>query len=360
MSFRVIVTDANYRPSIALAQYAKRAIPDLHLIGHSTGPSYPARWYSCYDEIVSDTPLAPFLQSAQYDMVIPVGADSVLATSAVAPDKAVLPPRDKIEICFDKVRTLALAREQNVPFPATRHFERGQPLDFSGIAFPCVVKAARENARGKVVRYCDDEASLKAEVAKQLETIGGNGGLLVQERIDGSGAGLFALCDRGKPLRVFMHQRLREYPPTGGISVAARAFYSERLKELGLRLLAALEWHGVAMVEFRRSHATGEFVLMEINGKFWGSLELSLAAGVNFAADLIRFYRGETLEADTGFDRDCEFYWPLDGDILTLWKTGALGKMRDYWRPNAHTNLGGSLMADARKSLALVYKAITT
>lgn len=57
---------------------------------------------------------------------------------------------------------------------------------------------------------------------------------------------------------------------------------------------------GPAMVEFRQSESTGEFVLMAINGKFWGSLELSLAAGVNFAADLIRFQRGKRLPSTGG------------------------------------------------------------
>jgi len=73
-----------------------------------------------------------------------------------------------------------------------------------------------------------------------------------------------------------MHHRLREDPPTGGQSTAARAYFSEQLKEYGLRLLQALRWHGAAMVEFKLDSRSGQFVLMEINGKFWGSLELAL------------------------------------------------------------------------------------
>src|SRR5262249_33339339 len=134
---------------------------------------------------------------------------------------------------------------------------------------------------------------------------------------------------------------------------AARAFHSERLKELGLRLLSALQWHGVAMVEFKQNRSTGEFVLMEVNGKFWGSLELGLSAGINFGADLIRLFRGEELGYREDYDPNHEFYWPLDDDMLTLWKTRSLMRVSDYWKPNAHTNLFQSLRADVLKSLRL-------
>ena len=358
MAFRVIVTDASYKHSIAFADYAKRALGDVHLIGHAGVDAGTARWYRRFYDEIATGPLDTLLRAGGYDMVAPIGGNSVLTVLEVAPQKAVLAARDKIEMCFDKVKTIAFAREHGVPVPDTRVFELGGAIDLSGMAFPCVVKASRENASVKAVTYCHDAASLEETVTRQLAAMGGRSGLLVQEFVAGTGTGLFALYDRGAPRRVFMHERIREQPPSGGISTAARAYESDRLRELGLRLLTALEWHGPAMVEFRRHRDTGEFVLMEINGKFWGSLELSLAAGVNFAADIIRLYRGEALGADPGYDRSTEFYWPLDGDILTLWKTGALGKMRDYWRPNAHTNLGRSFRADMRKTAGLLSKMI--
>ena len=93
-----------------------------------------------------------------------------------------------------------------------------------------------------------------------------------------------------------MHRRLREYPISGGASAVACAYYDETLKEYGLRILSALAWHGVAMVEFKRQESPDRLVLMEINPKFWGSVELALEAGVDFASDLVRVFRGETLD----------------------------------------------------------------
>ena len=226
------------------------------------------------------------------------------------------------------------------------------------VFFPCVVKASREGTGCKMVSYCTNHAELSGATARLLAALRGQSAVLIQEFIEGAGFGFFALMDHGAPARVFMHQRIREYPPSGGRSTAARAHYSPRLKELGLRLLSALKWYGVAMVAFKYSESRADFVLMEFNGKFWGSLELGLSAGVNFGADLIRLFRGEILSYSEQYERDWEFYWPLDDDLLTLLKTGNLRRIADYWKPNAHTNLGQSLRSDMIKSLRLASKIV--
>jgi predicted ATP-grasp superfamily ATP-dependent carboligase len=54
------------------------------------------------------------------------------------------------------------------------------------------------------------------------------------------------------------------------------------------KLLDALQWHGVAMVESKRDARDGTPKLMEINGRFWNSLPLADAAGVDFPLLLYR------------------------------------------------------------------------
>jgi len=252
-----------------------------------------------------------------------------------------------------------LAESAGVPTPKTNVVRRVEELSEISITYPCVVKPAREASGLKSVAYCNNLTDLTAATADQLRCLDGRSAVLVQEFIEGQGCGLFALMNHGVPLRVFMHQRIREFPPSGGPSTAARSFYSDRLKALGLRLLSTLGWHGVAMVEFRYSPAKRDFILMEVNGKFWGSLELALSAGINFGADLIRLFQGEQLSYSETYDRDHEFYWPLDDDLLTLWCTRSLRRISDYWRPNAHTNLFQSLRGDSLKSLRLAGKLAT-
>ncbi|MGH7988473.1 MAG: hypothetical protein ACREQX_19600 [Candidatus Binataceae bacterium] len=356
--FRILLTDASYKHAIALARHARKELPDLHVLGHSTLTPRLAKWQSCYDAVISDMPLERALATQTYDMVIPVGGLSVLTVAAHRPERAILPDRDRLEVCYDKCRTVALARKFDVPAPRSWYVDLIDGLQALDVRFPCVVKPSREAANFKGVAYCHDAKQLRATVAEQLKQLNGGAGVLLQEYVSGTGCGFFALMEHGNPLRVFMHQRIREFPPSGGRSTAARAFHSERLKELGLRLLSALQWHGVAMVEFKHQAATDDFVLIEINGKFWGSLELALSAGMNFGADLIRLFRGEKLSYREDYDRNHEFYWPLDDDMLTLWQTRSFGRLSDYWKPNAHTNLFQSWRADALKSMRLAKKVL--
>jgi len=353
---RILITDADYKHSIALARYIKREMRHVSLIGHSCGTVRFARHYQCFDEIVSDEPLETTLQTREFDQVIPVGARSVLQIAQTCPGMAVLPSLDRLLSVYDKKLTVELANRLGIPAPRTQAITSAEQLVERDLTFPCVVKPASENASIKSVRYCKDAGQAREAVANTVQKLGMEGvGVLVQEFIEGKGHGLFALMDHGRPLRLFMHERLREFPPTGGPSTAAAAFYSPRLEELGVKLLSALEWNGVAMVEFKFDLRRQDFVLMEVNGKFWGSLELALRAGVNFGRDLIHLYRNEPLDSRSSYDHKVKFYWPLDGDLRTLWcKRQVIRGIGDYFRPNAATNLGQSAVADLKKSVRLI------
>lgn len=48
------------------------------------------------------------------------------------------------------------------------------------------------------------------------------------------------------------------------------------------KILDHVNWHGVAMVEFKLDERTNKPVLIEVNPRFWGSVYQAIAAGVNF------------------------------------------------------------------------------
>ena len=87
----------------------------------------------------------------------------------------------------------------------------------------------------------------------------------------------------------FQHRRLHEVPISGGASALRESVALDpRLLGHSVRLLAALRWTGLAMVEFRLG-SEGP-VLMEVNGRIWGSLPLALKSGVDFPLGLARLY----------------------------------------------------------------------
>jgi predicted ATP-grasp superfamily ATP-dependent carboligase len=141
---------------------------------------------------------------------------------------------------------------------------------------------------------------------------------MLQEFIPGHGAGLFALYDNGRPVTFFAHRRLREKPPRGGVSVLSESVpLDPRLQEAAIKLLDAVRWHGVAMIEFRVTPA-GEPYLMEVNTRFWGSLQLAIDAGVDFPALLLRICTGEAIQPVSGYRSGRRLRWLL-GDVDSLY-----------------------------------------
>ena len=56
---------------------------------------------------------------------------------------------------------------------------------------------------------------------------------LIQEYIQGSGFGFFAIYENGNLKEFFMHKRIRENPITGGSSVCAKSIYEPKLFRYG-------------------------------------------------------------------------------------------------------------------------------
>jgi predicted ATP-grasp superfamily ATP-dependent carboligase len=118
---------------------------------------------------------------------------------------------------------------------------------------------------------------------------------LIQTLVRGRGVGVNTLWREGRPLVWFTHRRVREIDLRGGRSTAAASMACDpRMLESASRMLSALRWHGVAMAEFKWDEESGAFWLLEINGRFWGSLPLALAAGVDFPYYLYQVAMEET------------------------------------------------------------------
>lgn len=193
----------------------------------------------------------------------------------------------------DKALVLALAPTVGIAAPP-QWTVSGGPDDIPDIPpgqYPVVIKPSRsvigsDGARRKVgVSYAESPD----ELGRKITALGPDAGpLLIQTRIDGPGMGVFILRWRGEVLATFAHRRIREKPPSGGVSVLSESIAaSPDLIAKSTALLAALDWNGVAMVEYKQDSRTGQPYLMEINPRFWGSLQLAIDAGIDFPRYLV-------------------------------------------------------------------------
>ncbi|WP_227353629.1 carboxylate--amine ligase [Haladaptatus salinisoli] len=198
------------------------------------------------------------------------------------------PDFETMESARDRRRLFERAREAGVPAPETRLLSEWDDWSREAVVksrYTVLVGDNRTAYPG--VRFVSGEPD-----RDRLEDRMGHEPI-VQECIpDGSEYGFFALFDRGDPVVTFQHRRIRSYTYSGGASVFRESVAHPRLREQGLRLLSALDWHGPAMVEFRRDPRDGEFKLLEVNPRFWGSLQLAVHAGVDFPYRYYQLARG--------------------------------------------------------------------
>ena len=140
---------------------------------------------------------------------------------------------------------------------------------------------------------------------------------MIQEKIDGDGVGVFVLVDDNRPFCYFSHRRIREKPPTGGCSVLSESIpLNDQLKDFVTTLVNEVGWSGAMMAEFKVTTDDVPY-LIEINGRFWGSLQLGISSGVDFPRLLFqRFCEGLNVSPDR-YNVGVKCRWLL-GDLDSL------------------------------------------
>ena len=333
----VLVTDGRERAALATVRSLGRA-------GHrclvaAAGPSLAgaSRW--CRGHVAVPEPLddpgpyaeaiARAVERERVEVLIPVTEAALLA---------LLPVRERLKGCSlpfpsaeafrrisDKAAVAEEARAVGIRIPVQQRFEG--PADAgrwtpAADDFPLVLKPARSVAeaggqrRKLSVAHAPDRAAWDAALASLAP---GSFPLLVQQRIVGPGVGIFLLVWDGRIVARFAHRRLREKPPSGGVSVYRESMAADPdLVGRSAALLARHGWQGVAMVEYKMDARSGTPFLMEVNGRLWGSLQLAIDAGVDFPVLLVQCATGATPEPVTDYRVGVRSRW-LFGDLDHLW-----------------------------------------
>jgi predicted ATP-grasp superfamily ATP-dependent carboligase len=239
------------------------------------------------------------------DFIFPMTDQSISLLNLVRdglPKTTVLacPNAEVMQAVSDKTRLFQLAESLNVLMPKTFYLAGADDLSANIRKidrYPVVVKPALskipegEGFLSGGVRYASSREELEQlyEISRVLRYPS-----MIQEKIVGPGTGLFTLYDNNHHLALFSHRRLREKPPSGGVSVVSESVpLDEEMVQAAGRLLSAVGWNGVAMVEFKRDQRDGKAKLMEINGRFWGTLQLAIASGVDFPSLLLDHLQGK-------------------------------------------------------------------
>jgi len=345
---KILVTDGDNRAALAIT----RSLGRNHevIVGAQRRRSLASVSRGCRDSFAYPDPvrdpsgflgaLREEVQRRRIDVLIPVADVTTIPVAEhrndFLPCRIPVAEADIIKRAADKVEVMALAESLGVPCP--RGIAVQNPQDAARrageLGFPLVVKPGRSRVRvedrwlSTSVRIAGDAAELE-RILGELHPAAFP--VLLQERIQGPGVGLFLCCEHGRPVAVFSHERLREKPPSGGISVLRESIaVDENARDFAQRLLGALPWHGVAMVEFKRDERDGLPKLMEINGRFWGSLQLAIDAGIDFPSLLVQMLDDRSMPAVTQYRigvRSRWFWGDVDATLMLLTKAAERARM---------------------------------
>jgi predicted ATP-grasp superfamily ATP-dependent carboligase len=310
---KILITDGEQRSALAVTRSLGRRGHHVWVAGFTKDNLASVSRFCCRRWQVTDyrrdaqqfqSDVLALALEGELDLILPVSEESIILLNAVrdrlpAHCQLAAPEKIPFEAVANKYELFRLARQLAVGIPDTRFIADreaffAEPVD---LAFPVVVKpmASRIVTPTGMLHASTLHACSRAELEgyyQQLEVL--TYPSLIQERITGPGTGLFTLFDGDRHLALFCHRRLREKPPSGGVSVVCESVPLDlEMVEAARLLLSAVGWRGVAMVEFKRDERDGRPKLMEINGRFWGSLQLAISAGIDFPNLLVDYLRGQ-------------------------------------------------------------------
>jgi predicted ATP-grasp superfamily ATP-dependent carboligase len=305
---------AGYR--VVLTHHSSLAAPrgSRFCAGFLRTPS-PARAGGFWDCVRAELDRHP------YDVALPLEADALEVMSrrrAELPARTAFPfpPHEALEQAADKYAVVSLAQSLGLPAPHTclPHGADDLAEALRGTGLPAVIKPRRGQGSHGVKRV-ETESELHEWWPRVTERFGP---AMVQEFIPPGGEfGVSLLLDAGQQvLARFAHRRLRSYPVSGGPSTLRESVHVPEMEGHAERLLRGLGWSGVAMVEFRRDPRDGTPKLMEVNHRFWGSLQLAIVSGVDFPALLCRMAMGEKFAPVTDYPDGVQCRWLFPGDLM--------------------------------------------
>ena len=275
----------------------------VHAVGrseHAIGRA--SKWTSSFS-VRPSGPLAgwlpAFIRETSAGALLAISEDDLIALADLPPViegcKILTPRRAPLDIVLDKTATLKRAAALGIDVPASC-----QPTNSDDFAvkaatllYPLVLKwadpssilprLAEHGIEFVKAEHVADAAALVKALSRYSKL---NAWPLAQSYCPGVGLGqMFHMKDDAATL-IFQHRRIHEWPPEGGVSTLCATVPLDEHAEQRVKseaLLNSIGWVGPAMVEYRYDAHAGQYWLMEINGRFWGSLPLARHAGAEFA-----------------------------------------------------------------------------
>lgn len=261
------------------------------------------------------------VREQQYDLVVPVSDSTTVLLSKYKTElskftRIPTPDYQTVMMARDKSKTVKIAMKNGIPCPVT-FFPDEQKLNgiMDKINYPVLIKPC-ESSGARGIRHVDSPDTLISEYSHVKELYGK---AIIQEYIP-SKEGRYLLHtlfnQSHKPVAVCVIQAIRCYPANGGPTAFGKTVVQEEVWKYGLELLRAMNWQGVAEVEFLVDERDNQPKLMEVNQRFGNPVGLAIEAGVDIPYLLYNLVVNEAVEQIFNYKIGTKWRWFFPQDLL--------------------------------------------
>ena len=302
---KIIITDANSRKAFDIINILRREYQYDLLLFSSRGHRFPLPMVyrqqvhrlnmESYTTFKNDFRSALERDMHEEYVYIPVSEEPTLFFYDFIKDnrdfdiKYLLPEKSDFERVRDKKEFQLFCEEYELPVPMSYDRETLFLLERN---FHPVIAKLKIGAGSVGMKYIEEPGQL--DQIRKLE----DEEYLIQEKIVSSKKifGGFYLCQKGEIKVYHGHERIRTFPEKGGVTVFSKASFVEELKRTGEDLLKKLNWNGFAMIEFLYDDLSGEWKIIELNPRLWGSIMLSEYCESSLLSNYVKLARNEVIE----------------------------------------------------------------
>jgi predicted ATP-grasp superfamily ATP-dependent carboligase len=278
-------------------------------------------------------------ETGVYDVVLPTSINTVEALlphidSLNRLTHTLLPTIQQVEIGMDKRRTIETCRDQGFAYPDSVFLTEESNLEniAEAFGFPLIVKHQR-NFGGSYGVRCVSEMSKLRSTIRELVKLGGTvSDCIIQKFIPGALFDACAVARNGKVAVMVTQVRRLMYPISGGVAAHLITVDEPRLTALATKIIASLHWTGPLQLEFKWDAEKHEFLLIEINPRFWGTTGAWLRAGLNFPGVAVDLAMGRDVPGGVKLDKNLRFKYLIGRTpyaLIQLFRARGFADMRD-------------------------------
>jgi len=241
-----------------------------------------------------------------------------------------LPEIDDFETAINKYKLSSFLKSHNLPHPKFKYFSNLESCfnEDLNLNFPILIKPLHEKGGDGILKI-ENKTELDKFTQKYQEDI------FIQEYIHGYDIDCSVLCLNGEILTHTIQKGNLSGHNAFAPQLGFEFLNNDKILNVVTQLMSALHWSGVAHIDLRYDANKEDYKIIEINARFWGSIEGSKFAGVNFPDLAIQLTMNNAIE-NTQY-KEIE-YMRLKGVIKTIKRKPSFIFKTSYMRNHTETN----------------------